>query len=187
MDNKELLGKKWNAICHKVAIPLWNKKYKAMFAPYKLDYDDYIERIGIEMTVAIKNYNPALSNIFTFATNVINKKALSVIRDEGRALRKVALATSVSIYTPIDADEDMTLGDTLVAEEQEELSILAQRYLDSLTPKQRQVAELMMSGCNEKEIKETLNISADRYKLIIMAMCDSRKIAPLKKLRKEIL
>lgn len=183
-----LLENNWKAICSKVAIPLWNKKYKTMFAQYKLDYDDYIERIGVELTVAMKNYDTAQSNIFTFATNVINKKALSTIRDEGMRLKKVALATAVSIYTPVNEYEEMMIGDTLVAEEDNDIAVLTQRYLDSLTPKQRQVAELIMQGYSVKEIKESMNLSNDVYKMIITNMCEDKKLVPLKKLtRKEIL
>ena len=52
-----------------------------MYESLKLDYDDFESMAGEELTKAIRSFNPDKSNLFTYATNVINKKAITEIRN----------------------------------------------------------------------------------------------------------
>lgn len=182
MDNKDLLQKEWTNIQKKVVKPLW-KKYQFMYESLKLDFDDFESLVGFELTKAIRSFDSTKSNLYTFATNVIDRKAKSELRKYGTSQKRSGFYKAISIDATIDEDGETTLVNVLVAKDEDDISALTQRYLDSLTNKQRQVAELFMQGCNEQDVKAMLGLSNDRYRLIIMSMCDSRKLAPLKKLR----
>lgn len=182
MINKDLLEEEWTNIQKKVVEPLW-KKYQFMYESLKLDFDDFESLVGVELTKAIRNFDSTKSNIYTFATNVIDRKAKSELRNYGTSQKRSGFYKAVSIDATIGEDGETTLVDMLIAVEEDDISVLTQRYLDSLTNKQRQVAELFMQGCNEQDVKAILGLSNDKYKLIVMNMCDSRKLAPLKKLR----
>ena len=86
----------------------------------------------------------------------------------------------------VDENGDVTLGEILSAKETPDLDILAQRYLDSLTKKQRQIAELMMQGCTDRDIKTMLGMSNEQFGVVVMNMKKSKKIAPLKTLKERM-
>lgn len=182
MNNKDLLEKEWANIQKKVVEPLW-KKYQFMYESLKLDYDDFESLVGFELTKAIDKFDSTKSNLYTFATNVIDRKAKSELRNYGTSQKRSGFCKAISIEATITEDGETTLINVLEAKEDEDVSALTQRYLDSLTKMQRKVAELFMQGCNEQDVKAMLGLSNDRYKLIIMNMCESRKLAPLRKVK----
>ena len=71
-----LLEKNWKEINARVIEPLWYKKFKYMYTSSKLDKDDFISLAHYELTKAFKeDYDKEQSNIFTYATNVLQRKA----------------------------------------------------------------------------------------------------------------
>lgn len=185
MDNKKLLEQEWTNILKKVVEPLW-KKYQFMYESLKLDYDDFESLAGFELTKAIDNFDSTKSSLYTFANNVITRKANNELRNCGSCEKRSGFYKATSIDMVVDNEGETTLGDLLPAKEEEDVSVLAQRYLDSLTKMQRKVAELFMQGCNERDVKAMLGLSNERYKLIIMNMRESRKLMPLKRLKERI-
>ena len=70
-ENLELLQNNWTTIKKKVIVPLWNSKFKSMYEHIKMDYDDFESLVAIELTKAMKTFDPAKSNLFTYTTNLI--------------------------------------------------------------------------------------------------------------------
>lgn len=182
MNNKNLLEQEWTNIQKKVVEPLW-KKYHYMYESLKLDYDDFESLAGFELTKAIDKFDSTKSNLYTFATNIIDRKAKSELRNYGTSQKRSGFYKAISIDATIDENGEITLVDILVTKDEDNVSALTQRYLDSLTKMQRKVADLFMQGCNEQDVKAMLSLSSDKYKLIIMNMCESRKLAPLRKVK----
>lgn len=183
--NANLLEDNWEILKIKVIKPLWFQQFRDMYENSKMGYDDFESLAGFEFTKAFKNYQDEKSNLFTYATTVLMNKAKSELRNYNERDKRKALSTAISIDSVLydDNNGEITLGDTLVAKEQEDISALTERYLDSLTVRQRRVAELMMDGYEEKDIKRILGLSNEKYKMIITNMCEERKLAPLKKLK----
>ena len=75
------LEENWDSIKNRVIIPLWNSKFKSMYESIKLDYDDFESLAGIELAKAIKTFNSKKSNLLTFATGVVTKKAYTELRN----------------------------------------------------------------------------------------------------------
>lgn len=186
--NDRILEENWDDITAKVLKPLWNTKFKSMYESLKLDYSDFESMSGLELTKAFRNFQSDKSGIYTFATTVITRKAKSELRNFGSRNGKKTLSEAVSLESTVCGGSDMTIGDTIATQEtdKDEIGELTQRYLDSLTKTQREVALLFMEGFKEKKIKKMLGLSNDRYKLIIMNMKKSDKLMPLKVLKERM-
>lgn len=152
------------------------------------DYDDYYSIAGTTLWYCEKHYDESRNNNFNnYLIDSLHRKFKSQITYRNRQKRGGGLE-EISLDQPIDCDEDITVGDLVVGDNGNfeidgDYSILTDRYLSSLTSMQRKVAELFMQGCNEREVKDILGLSNDRYKFIVVNMRNDRKLAPLKKLR----
>ena len=79
---------------------------------------------------------------------------------------------SISIDTPVGEDKSLTLGDTIAddfdvekevfGEENDESSKI-EKYLDSLTKRQRKVVELLAASYSAGEIQDILHITQKEY------------------------
>lgn len=151
------LESNWNDIKRKVVLPLWNNRFKSMYESIKMDYDDFESLAAIELTKAIKTFNPEKSNLFTYSTNVINKKAMTELRNcTQRDVRK-ALYTSESF----DAVDSPVVKDLVYDEfnEKDSLSDNMLKYLDRLSTLQRRVLFLISDGFDNNEIRSILEIN----------------------------
>ena len=181
-----LLENNWDLIRTKVIDKLWVYKFRYMYESCKLDRDDFDGLAEEVLTKAFKNdYNPEESSVCTFATNVLQRKAMTELTFYHRE-KRVGGVVSESLDRYVDGSDGVTLGEILPAKEVPEIDVLAQRYLDSLTKKQRQIAELMMQGCNDKDIKTILGMSNEQYRVAILNMKNDKKITPLKILKERM-
>lgn len=187
MNQKEnvklnLLGQNWKIIKNKVIIPLWNTKFKSMYESVKMDYDDFESLAAFELTKAIVNFDPDKSNLFTYATNVLQRKAKTELTYYYRE-KRVKSVKAESINKILDDEDKIFIEDMLIAEQEPELNYLTQRYIDSLTKTQKKVAELIMAGYGAKSIKKILGFSDKKFNMIIKRMRSEEKTEPLNKLR----
>lgn len=150
----------WQKIRKKIIVPLWNGKFKSMYERAKMDYDDFESLAAIELTKAMKTFNPAKSNLFTYATNVINKKAMTELRDcTQRDVRK-----TLYISDSVDA-LDNSIVDNLTYDNnssdflEDELSEKMVKYLNRLSKLQREILYALADGYTTNEIVIKLNIS----------------------------
>ena len=160
----ELLEKNWNKIRIKVVLPLWNGRYKSMFESVKLDYDDFESLAGIELTKAIKTFDPEKSNIYTYATRVITQKAKTELRDCTQRDRRKSLYVSESIEA---LDEETNEPIVAVEPPSDALSDKMVTYLSRLSRLQKQILFAVSEGYSNDEIKKAFGLSskelADAY------------------------
>ena len=153
-----ILELNWNEIRKRVIIPLWNRKFKSMYENAKMDYDDFESLAAVELTWAIKNgmFNPQKSNLFTYATNVINKKAMTELRNCTQRDKRKILYVSDSV----DAmDKSIVEKISCKDNKNDVLSEKMMQYLNKLSNLQKRILFLMSDGYNNNEIINALNIS----------------------------
>lgn len=166
----KILQENWIEIRKEVILPLWIKKFKGMYENAKLDYDDFESLAAYELTKTIKHFDSQKSNLFTYATNVIQKKAMTELRDcTQRDVRK-ALYVSDSVNA-IDKNiiENIPCHDTKA--DQAPLSEKMVQYLNRLSCLQKQILFLMSIGFDKSEIKIVLKITE---KDLMDALCGIR-------------
>ena len=172
----EILQENWVNIRKKVITPLWNRKFKNMYENIKMDYDDFESLAGIELAKAMNTFNPEKSNLLTYATNVIQKKAMTELRDcTQRDIRKTlyisesvdALEQSIVDNIPANAiGSDSTFSDV----DNEGFSPKMKAYLNRLSKIQKNILFAISEGYSNDEIIVKFHITqkemADAYSAI---------------------
>lgn len=162
-----ILEENWGSIKNKVIIPLWNKQFKSMYESVKLDFDDFESLAGIELSKAMKTFDPEKSNLFTYATRVITQKAKTELRNCTQRDRRKALHISESIESLVEQNDVSFLaieGDFSILESPKDaLSDKMVAYLQRLSKLQKQVLFAMAEGYSDDEIKRGLNITPREF------------------------
>ena len=137
--------KDWNDIRNKVILPLWNGKFKKMYENIKLDYDDFESLAGFVLSKAIRSFDPEKSNLLTYSTSVITKKAMTELRDcTRRDVRKTLFVSESvdvldkSIIDNIPAKDSVNDLDFLELEK-ETFSPKMKAYLNRLSKLQKKI------------------------------------------------
>ena len=152
------LESNWIDIKKRVILPLWNSKFRSMYESIKMDYDDFESLAAIELTKAIKTFNPEKSNLFTYSTNVINKKAMTELRNcTQRDVRK-ALYVSDSVDA-LDKSIVDNISDSIDKKENSELSELrVGSFINSLNNNQLRVLILKLLDFDNEDMAEMLKV-----------------------------
>lgn len=116
-----------------------------------------------------------------YLINSLKRKFKTRITQMNRKKRNNGIP-NISLDSLINEESKETLVDMIADESEKEIHPLIQRYLDSLTSLQRKVAELIMEGCNSRNIREQLNLSDDKFNMICQRMKAGDKLLPLNKL-----
>ena len=160
--NKLLLEDKWETIEKRVILPLWNKQYEIMYTSLKLDYDDFLSMAGYELSKAMTSFDNKKSNLYTFATNVIKRKANTELRDYGSRDRRKTLSVADSLNVCTNGDDEKTI-DIPCLEEQKENSQLSEKrvgeFLIKLSNQQLRILVLKLLEFDLKDIPVILNIT----------------------------
>lgn len=162
----EILEQYWTEIIERVVKPLWNTDFASMYKSKRLDYDDFESMAGLELTKAFKAFDANKSNVLTFATNVIKKKARTELRDAGRDRRR-AFSESDSLNVPMADDSKTEIIATLVSPVKTENSLLSEKRVSSFVKglSNRQLRELILQLLcfEDDEICEMLGIDNKQY------------------------
>lgn len=161
-DNKLLLERNWEIIENRVILPLWKKQYETMYTSLKLDYDDFLSMAGYELSKAISSYDNQKSNICTFATNVIKRKANTELRDYGSRDKRKTLSVADSLNTCVDYG-DVRNVDIPFEEQQKENSQISEKrvgeFLIKLSNQQLRILILKLLDFDLKDVPFILNIT----------------------------
>ena len=152
------LEEKWDAIKNKVIIPLWNGKFRGMYESIKLDYDDFESLAGIELTKAMQTFNSDKSNIFTYATGVITKKAMTELRNCTKRDKRKALHIAESV----DALDQTIVDSISYVDSDSSKDVLSEKmkaYLNKLSKLQKDVLFAMAQGYTNEEIVAKFKIT----------------------------
>lgn len=169
METMLLLAEKWNDIEKIVIVPLWKKKYEKLYESVKLDFNDFESLAGYELTKAFQNYKEDVSNIFTFSTMVLKRKALAEYRDRNRDKRK-ADSYAESLSQKLSEDTETTLDaflEDLTSDENEEIELqeAITAICKSITKtRERKIIELVSKGYEDNKIAEILHINVGTVK-----------------------
>lgn len=142
--------------------------YKLHFVD--IDKNDFYSLANEVFMYTVRDYEPSKS-FDGFLYSCLYKKFCSEMTRRRREKRK-ADRMSISIDTPVGEDKSLTLGDTIAddfdvekevfGEENDESSKI-EKYLDSLTKRQRKVVELLAASYSAGEIQDILHITQKEY------------------------
>ena len=174
-----MLEKNWQKIKDKVIIPLWHRKFKSMYESAKLDYDDFESLAGFELSKALISFDSDKSNIFTYATEVITKKAMTELRDCTRRDKRRVLHMAESV----DA-LDSTVGEKMFYNIDQEvtedaLSEKMKLYLSRLSTLQKDILYAMSEGYTNEEIIIRLRITDKQRTEALSAIKSYRNVSIL--------
>ena len=174
-----MLEKNWQKIREKVVAPLWHKKFRSMYESAKLDYDDFESLAGFELSKALMSFDSDKSNIFTYATEVITKKAMTELRDCTRRDKRRVLHMAESVDA-LDATipEKMSYSiDSDIAEDT--LSEKMKLYLSKLSTLQKDVLYAISEGYTNDEIIMRLGITDKQRAEALSAIKSYRNVSIL--------
>lgn len=161
----QLLEDNWNNIREKVIIPLWKGKFKSVYVESKLDYDDFESLAGEELSKGFLTYDESKSNIYTFATNIITRKAKTELRNANRQKRRAEFG-EISLYELLYEDSGVTIEDIIEQQEDKEsddeirLGAAIQAVKKVLNAKEYKVFKMLLTGFDPQTISATLNLDA---------------------------
>lgn len=182
----EILEDNWCSIQQKIIVPLWKAIYKSKYELTKLDYDDFESMAGYELTKAMANFDESKSNIFTFAANVIKRKANTELRDCSDRDKRAALYCSESLDVPISEDQPTTKLDVVAAPQVEDNTdpYKIKRYLMQLSSAEKDVIIFKLIGFDDEDIVNTMGISKKKYSDAIKSMRIYEKASILRSRRR---
>ncbi|MFG6378320.1 MAG: DUF262 domain-containing protein [Lachnospiraceae bacterium] len=154
------------------------------------DLDDFYSRVGYELTLAKKRYDPSMGKSFmNYVSGVIKhsiwkemtdrnrmKRQIIIEKEEedesGKIIKKKEYVSNISIDVP---DENgLTIGDTLQSDFDidsileknmgNEYSEQVKEYLNSLPELSQKIVKLIMYGYHPCEIKKKLGLTDKQYK-----------------------
>lgn len=169
----KLLEDNWDAIIKKVIEPLWKYKFQTMYESAKLDKDDFFSIAGEELTKAFKyKYDPKVSNIYTFARCVVQKKAETELRDCTKRDKRFALYEAESLDIPIDEEHDELKHERIAVPQIQDNSNKEniRKYLTKLSATEKDVIIFKLIGFDEDDVVETLGISQKKYNDSVKSM-----------------
>ena len=147
------------------------------------EYDDMYSIADSAVWYCEENYNESKGKSFEkYLIDSLYRKIKTRITHINRKKRNCGIP-EISIYQVLDEESGLTVGDIIEAKKDDDIHPLVQKYIDSLTKKQRQVAELIVDGYDIQTIKKKLGLNDNRFKMIIQRMRSEDKVEPLNKLR----
>lgn len=162
----QLLEDNWDNIIKKVINPLWKRTFKEKFRQHRMDEDDFVSLAHEELPKGFLHYNPEKSNIYTFAHNILSRKANSAIRDSSRDVRK-AFSTSYSLDVPLSDDDNTEMVDLIEDKMPEEHSLLTMgrvgSFINELSNLQLKILILLLLDFNKEDLEEM--IKTPKYRI----------------------
>lgn len=174
------LESNWQEVKSKVILPLWNNKFKTMYVNAKMDYDDFESLAGYELSKAIPKFDPEKSNMLTFATRVISKKAITELRNCTQRDKRKALHLAESV-DGLDRSivENLFCDNTDFESPKDVLSEKMNKYLSRLSKLQKEILFAMSEGYTNEEIVVRLKITAKEMSEACAAIKSYRNVSIL--------
>lgn len=171
-QNIEMLKDNWEDIISTVIIPLWKSKYQSMYKSLKLDYDDFESMAGYELTKAMSNFDGSKSNLNTFSTNVLNRKAKTELRSCSDVDKKSSLYLAISLNVPISDEEGGEKIMEIPAPQIQDDSDIERihRYLTKLSVTEKDIIIFKLLGFDENDIMRTMHIGKKKYLNAVKSM-----------------
>lgn len=169
-----VLEENWDEIVERVIKPLWKRKFKSMYEAAKLDEDDFYSLASLELTKAFANYKENESNVFTYATNVLKKKALTELRNCTRRDKRRTLYGATSLNKCISEDNDDEIISEIPCEKRESYNELTEKrvgtFVNALSNQQLRVLILNLLDFDYDDMPDMLNISKKTMREILKGL-----------------
>lgn len=147
------------------------------------DYDDFYSIAGQAVWYCEENFDETKGKNFEkYLVDSLYRKIKTQITYNNRKKRNSGMPV-LSLEKIVDEESEMTIGDMIAYEESPEISPIMQRYIDSLTKKQKEIACLFMDGWNKKEIINKTGITGKRFEMIYSRMKSDEKVEMLSHLK----
>lgn len=171
----------WKAIKYRVILPLWTKKFKSMYESAKMDYDDFESLAGIELSKAIKTFNPEKSNLYTFAARVVSNKAMTELRNCTRRDKRKALHTADSLDSSIsDHCSYTSRAENIPYEDEKDKDTTSEwselrvgNFINSLNNNQLRILILALLEFDTTDMPNMLNMSRQTMQIILNGLKDT--------------
>ena len=151
---------------------------------YQKDCDDFYSLANEVLANLCKTYD-GKQNFDAYVYSCLSNKIKTEMTRRNRQKRQ-ADRLAESIDRPLTEDGNTKLGDIIPSAFDLEKTVLdksgissdekVEKYLKSLTKRQRQVAELIIQGANPGEIKEKLGLTNKQYETAVLGMKEHDKI-----------
>ena len=173
-----ILSENWEQITKKVIDPLWRGKFKYLFEAAKMDYDDFVSLAGVELSKAITKFDSSRSNLFTFASSIVARKAYSELRNCTQRDKRRALFTAESIDgSTKEAPLSLETNDSM---ENSELSeIRTGQFIRSLNNNQLRFLILTLLDFKIEEIANMLDMTTHASRDILRSLKDTNTVRAL--------
>lgn len=168
----KVLEENWENIRKRVILPLWNTSYKSKYRMAKLDYDDFESMAGYELTKAFDKFDSSRAGIYTYATQVIKRKANTELRDCTDRDKRASLHSAESLDVPVSNEQSTLKIDMIPSPQVEDNSNIdkIKRYLMKLSATEKDVVIFKLIGFDEEDIINTLGITKRKYTDSIKSM-----------------
>lgn len=161
-ENNKFFEREWKNIENRVVLPLWHAGYKSMYESLKLDYDDFVSLAGYELTKAISSFDDSKSNLYTFAANVIKRKANTELRDYGSRDKRKTLSGARSLNVSTDDNDDEKIDD-IPSKAEEPNNLLSEKrvgeYLKNLSNRQLRIVVLRLLDFDVSDVRSILGMT----------------------------
>lgn len=157
---------------------LCNPLIAKMTGVYQFEYDDFYSLAGKVLMSTIESYDEKLNITYeNYLKSCIKKKFKSAIRDRDYVKKRVPTAAMDSLDKPIGEETDVTIRDTLKSDFVMESHIQDLKYderlytfLSDLSPRQREIAILIMEGYELHDIQVMLGLDEKKFRKLLTGM-----------------
>lgn len=158
-----ILEENWNQIMDKVVNKLWLYKFKSMYESCKLDKDDFDSLASVVLTDAFKTYDASESNIYTYASNVLQRKAKTELTFYHRQCREGYIYAE-SIQAHINEDGDFTLENLVIDKTVDDAAFNADMIEKEMltlikTKKDKQIIDMSIAGYHDVDIAQAIGVT----------------------------
>lgn len=154
-----------------------------------MDYDDFYSIAAETLFLAAKAYDSEKNDNFeAFLVDCIKRKFKTKLRDLNRhkntisrkALRLDAPTGDDGSVTVGDLTEDPRFKDDYSEVEDNGFHKETNDYINKLSKKQKQILEMLQDGFQPVEIKAAMNITTEKYNMLVEDMTSINKIESLR-------
>jgi RNA polymerase sigma-70 factor (ECF subfamily) len=125
------------------------------------DFNDLLQEVMVHWWTARNRYDKKRgAGIKSYMRTVVGRKLIDLVRKR-HAEKQAVLDEAVSLDAPVGEDEGETFGDLLEAQgcRKPDFSLALETAVGKLTPRQKEIYELLDANKTKKAIEEALGIS----------------------------
>lgn len=136
------------------------------------DHDDFYSKANEELWKAAENYEETLGIPFEeYLKSNLERKFISEL-NKRNAKKRIPVQMLLSIDTPLDEEDDITLADVIaddfdiekeIFEKEERCTPKMQKYLNRLSKRQREIVQLQAFSYSAGEIQQMLHLTKHEY------------------------